>query len=57
MLHAGSVPSIDLAAWTFAVSGEVENPVTLSWDELNALPRTEHTGHPLRHALVEVDMT
>ena len=25
------------------VSGEVESPVTLSWDELNALPRTEHT--------------
>ncbi len=43
VLHAGSIPSTDLATWTFEVSGEVENPVTLSWDELNALPRTEHT--------------
>ena len=43
VLHAGSVPSTDLATWTFEVSGEVENPVALSWDELNALPRTEHT--------------
>jgi DMSO/TMAO reductase YedYZ molybdopterin-dependent catalytic subunit len=43
VLHAGSVPSTDLATWTFEVSGEVENPVTLSWDELNAIPRTEHT--------------
>ena len=43
VLHAGSIPSTDLATWTFEVSGEVENPITLSWDELNALPRTEHT--------------
>ena len=43
VLHAGSIPSTDLATWTFEVSGEVENPVSLSWDELNALPRTEHT--------------
>ena len=25
------------------VDGEVESPIRLSWDELNALPRTEHT--------------
>ena len=43
VLHAGSIPSTDLATWTFEVSGEVESPATLSWDELNALPRTEHT--------------
>jgi DMSO/TMAO reductase YedYZ molybdopterin-dependent catalytic subunit len=43
VLHAGDVPSTDLATWTFEVSGEVENPIVLSWDELNALPRTEHT--------------
>jgi DMSO/TMAO reductase YedYZ molybdopterin-dependent catalytic subunit len=43
VLHAGSVPHTDLSTWTFDVSGEVESPVTLSWDELNALPRTEHT--------------
>src|SRR5215212_11263123 len=43
VLHAGSVPSTDLTTWTFEISGEVENPLTLSWDELNALPRTGHT--------------
>jgi DMSO/TMAO reductase YedYZ molybdopterin-dependent catalytic subunit len=43
VLHAGSVPSTDLATWTFEVSGEVENPVTLSWDELNALPHHRTT--------------
>ena len=43
VLHAGSVPSTDLSTWTFEVTGEVERPASLSWDELNALPRTEHT--------------
>jgi DMSO/TMAO reductase YedYZ molybdopterin-dependent catalytic subunit len=43
VLHAGSIPDVDLATWDFRVWGEVENEVTLSWDELNALPRTEHT--------------
>jgi DMSO/TMAO reductase YedYZ molybdopterin-dependent catalytic subunit len=43
VLHAGSVPRVDLATWELRVSGEVEQPVTLSWDELNALPRTSHT--------------
>jgi DMSO/TMAO reductase YedYZ molybdopterin-dependent catalytic subunit len=41
VLHAGSVPQTDLAAWDFRVFGEVENPVTLSWEELQALPSTE----------------
>src|SRR6478736_7480068 len=39
VLHAGSVPSYpaDLANWDFQVSGEVDNPVTLTWAELNEL--------------------
>ena len=41
MLHAGSVPSTDLATWDFRVFGEVESPLTLSWDELQRLPSTE----------------
>jgi DMSO/TMAO reductase YedYZ molybdopterin-dependent catalytic subunit len=41
VLHAGSVPRTDLAAWDFRVFGEVESPLTLSWDELQALPSTE----------------
>jgi DMSO/TMAO reductase YedYZ molybdopterin-dependent catalytic subunit len=42
VLHAGSVPNTDLATWDFRVFGEVENPITLSWDELNALPKAEN---------------
>ncbi len=40
VLHAGSVPRVDLAAWRFRVSGEVEQPVELTWEQLNALPRS-----------------
>ena len=43
VLHAGSVPKTDLAAWDFQVFGEVERPLTLSWDELRELPSTEIT--------------
>ena len=43
VLHAGSVPDTDLATWDFRVFGEVERPVTLTWDELQALPSTEVT--------------
>ena len=42
VLHAGSVPRTDLQIWDLKVWGEVENPVTLSWEELDALPKTEH---------------
>src|SRR5438552_6396693 len=43
VLHAGSVPKIDLATWDFRVFGEVENPIRLGWEELKALPSTEVT--------------
>jgi DMSO/TMAO reductase YedYZ molybdopterin-dependent catalytic subunit len=43
VLHAGTIPKTDLTNWDFAVSGEVENPIRLSWEELNRLPRTEVT--------------
>jgi DMSO/TMAO reductase YedYZ molybdopterin-dependent catalytic subunit len=43
VLHAGTVPETDLATWDFKVFGEVEEPLTLSWDELQALPATEIT--------------
>jgi len=42
VLHAGSVPDTDLATWNFRVFGEVENPVTLSWQEFVALPKAEN---------------
>ena len=43
VLHAGSIPQTDLATWDFQVSGEVENPISLTWDEFRALPATEIT--------------
>ena len=43
VLHAGSVPTIDLATWDFRVFGEVEEPLTLTWDALRALPSKEIT--------------
>lgn len=43
VLHAGTVPNTDLAAWDFHVSGEVENPISLSWEEFTALPTREVT--------------
>jgi DMSO/TMAO reductase YedYZ molybdopterin-dependent catalytic subunit len=43
VLHAGSVPQTDLAAWDLRVFGEVESPVTLSWEDFKALPASEVT--------------
>jgi DMSO/TMAO reductase YedYZ molybdopterin-dependent catalytic subunit len=43
VLHAGDVPDVDLATWTLTVDGEVESPLTLSYEELRALPATEVT--------------
>jgi DMSO/TMAO reductase YedYZ molybdopterin-dependent catalytic subunit len=43
VLHAGEVPKVDLATWDLRVWGEVENDVTLTFDELKALPATEVT--------------
>ncbi|HZC28194.1 MAG TPA: sulfite oxidase-like oxidoreductase [Gaiellaceae bacterium] len=41
VLHAGSVPDVDLTTWDFRVFGEVERPLTLTYDELRALPPSE----------------
>src|SRR5438034_9348028 len=43
VLHAGTVPQTDLATWDFNVFGEVEEPVTLTYEQLQALPQTEIT--------------
>jgi DMSO/TMAO reductase YedYZ molybdopterin-dependent catalytic subunit len=43
VLHAGSVPHTDLATWDFRVWGEVEEPLTLRWEEFSALPTVEVT--------------
>ena len=42
VLHAGSVPSTDLATWDLRIFGEVESELRLSWDELGALPASEN---------------
>jgi DMSO/TMAO reductase YedYZ molybdopterin-dependent catalytic subunit len=43
VLHAGTVPSIDLATWTLEISGEVKRPLTLAWEQLLELPSREVT--------------
>jgi len=42
VLHAGSIPSTDLATWDFRVFGEVGSELRLRWDDLTALPATEN---------------
>jgi len=41
VLHYGPVPTFNPATWDFRVWGEVEQPVTWTWEEFNQLPRTE----------------
>lgn len=41
VLHYGPIPGFNPATWDFKVWGEVENPVTLSWEQFNQLPRTK----------------
>ncbi len=41
VLHYGTVPDVDTARWTFAVTGAVSSPLELTWAELQALPRQE----------------
>src|SRR5919202_1037572 len=43
VLHAGTVPQTDLATWDFKVFGEVEKPLTLTYEELQALPQSAIT--------------
>ncbi len=41
VLHYGSVPKVDLSRWRFTVSGLVEQPLSLTWDDLARLPHQE----------------
>jgi len=44
VLHAGSAARYDdLATWTLRVFGEVENEIELTWEQLDALPRSSNT--------------
>jgi DMSO/TMAO reductase YedYZ molybdopterin-dependent catalytic subunit len=43
VLHYGPVPPFNPESWDFKVWGEVEAPLTLSWNEFNQLPREKVT--------------
>ena len=43
VLHAGSVPKVELATWDLRLFGEVDEPLRLTWEELTALPSREIT--------------
>jgi DMSO/TMAO reductase YedYZ molybdopterin-dependent catalytic subunit len=43
VLHAGAVPEVDLATWTFRVWGEVEEKIELDWQAFNELLRSGNT--------------
>ena len=38
VLHVGSVPRFDPKTWDFKITGLVEKPVRLTWDEFSRLP-------------------
>lgn len=41
VLHATTVPPIDLDTWKLEIGGLVERPLSFSWDEFQQLPRTK----------------
>ena len=41
VLDLGQQPDISLKEWRLEVTGLVENPVTLTWDDFMALPQTD----------------
>src|SRR6185436_3041594 len=41
VLDLGEMPDIDMATWRLDVSGLVENPFTLTWDQLLASPQAQ----------------
>jgi DMSO/TMAO reductase YedYZ molybdopterin-dependent catalytic subunit len=43
VLHAGDVPDVDLATWTLSVTGQVEEPLSLTYEQLTELPAQEIT--------------
>ena len=43
VLHYGSVPRFDPTTWDFRISGLVEQPLRLTWQEFNRLPKIQIT--------------
>ena len=44
VLDLGCVPDIPLAEWRLELGGLVDNPVTLTWSDFQALPQVEDTS-------------
>ena len=44
VLTAEVTPQLDLDSWTFSVEGYVEQIVTWTWDEIQALPHSSYEG-------------
>jgi DMSO/TMAO reductase YedYZ molybdopterin-dependent catalytic subunit len=44
VLHYGSVPVFDPAKWEFQIRGLVEQPLRLTWDDFQKLPRIQTTS-------------
>ena len=44
VLQYGSVPRFDPVHWDFRISGLVEQPLRLTWDEFNRLPKSTVTS-------------
>ena len=44
VLHAGTVPRFDAKTWDFRVTGLVDEPLRLSWDEFSHLPMSVVTA-------------
>lgn len=40
VIHMGGIPKVDISSWRLVVDGCVKKPLSLSYDELNALPKT-----------------
>jgi len=41
VLDLGDVPDIGLSSWRLEITGDVHNPMTLTWDEFMALPQVD----------------
>jgi DMSO/TMAO reductase YedYZ molybdopterin-dependent catalytic subunit len=39
VLHYGSVPKTDLTTWDLRIYGQVDSPVTFTWEQFKTLPR------------------
>ncbi len=44
VLQYGAIPRFDPAHWDFQITGLVEKPFRLSWEEFNKLPQTEEVA-------------